>query len=63
MSDDRKLFGVGQTLRVIGCGMVDLVASCNPSRVGVVPEGLDELAQLWKVYVIRRSVRVKILED
>ena len=43
--------------------MVDLVASSDPSRVGVVPEGLDELAQLWKVYVIRRSVRVKILED
>ena len=44
LSDDRKLFSMGETLRVVGCGMVDLVTSCDPSRMGVVPEGFDEFA-------------------
>ena len=63
LSDDRKLFGMGQTLRVVGCGVINLVASSDPSRVGVLPEGFDELAKPWEVLMVRRSIRVKVLED
>ena len=63
MSDDGKLFGVSEALRVVGCGVVDMIAACNPSRVGVFPEGFDELTQPWKINVIRWRLRVEVLED
>ena len=63
LSDDRKLFGMGQTLRVVGCGVINMVTSGDPSRVGVLPEGFNELAKPWEVLVVRRSIRVKVLED
>ena len=54
LSDDGKLFGVGEALRVVGCGVVYLVAPCYPSQMGVVPEGFDELDETWDVDVVRR---------
>ena len=63
LSDDRKLFGMSQTLRVVGCRVIDLITSGDPSRVGMLPEGFNELAKPWEVLMVRRSIRVKVLED
>ena len=43
--------------------MIDKVASGDPSRVGVLPEGFDELANPWEVLVVRRGFRMEVLED
>ena len=50
-------------MRVVGCGVIDMVTSGDPSRVGVIPEGFDELDEPWEVLVVRRCIRVKVLED
>ena len=63
LSDDRKLFRVGQTLRVVGCGVIDLVAAGDPSRVSMLPKGFDELVDPREVLVVRRSFRVEVLEN
>ena len=52
LSDDRKLFGMSQTLRVVGCRVIDLITSGDPSRVGMLPEGFNELANPWEVLVV-----------
>ena len=63
LSNDRKLFGMGQTLRVVGCGVIDLVTSGDPSRVGVLPEDFNELADPWEVLVVWRIFRMKVLDN
>ena len=63
LSDDRKLFGMSQTLRVVGCGVIDLVAAGDPSCVGMLPKGFDELVDPREVLVVRRSFRVEVLEN
>ena len=50
-------------MRVVGCGVVDEVAPCYPSRMGIIPKGFDELSEPRKVNVVRGCIRVEVLED
>ena len=50
-------------MRVVGCGVIDLVAAGDPSRVSMLPKGFDELVDPREVLVVRRSFRVEVLEN
>ena len=50
-------------MRVVGCGMIDEVASRYPSRMGMIPKGFDELSEPRKVNAVGRCFRVEGLED
>ena len=52
-----------EAMRVVSCGLVDVVAARNPYRVGVLPEGSDELDEPGEINVVRRSIVVVVLED
>ena len=63
LSDDRELLSLRESMQVVGCGLVDVVASGDPYYVRVIPEGSNEFDEPRKVVVIRRYRAVEVLED
>ena len=52
-----------QTMRVVGCGVMNVLASCQPYRVRVGPERSDEDLGPYSVDVVSRNVGVEVLKD
>ena len=52
-----------QTMRVVVCGVMNVLASCQPYRVSVGPERSDEDLGPCSVDVVSRSVDMEVLKD
>ena len=57
------MFSLRQAMRVVSCGVMDMLTSCYPDRMGVVPYRTDEFLVPGSVGVIVWSIEVKLLEQ